>query len=89
MSAGGEFKIVRLAGMRISEIVCRETVLTDQAVQVRHRGTSDNVGVIGVFLDDNEDVTETHLLALGAAAEECWLPVRRKQPRLRAEDEHE
>jgi len=61
--AGGEFKIVRLGGMRVSEIACRETVLTDQAVQVRHRGTSDNVGVIGVFLDDNEDVAETHVLA--------------------------
>jgi len=60
--AGGEFQIVGLGGMRVSKIVCREAVFADEAVQVRHRRTGDNVGVVGVFLDDDEDMTEAHVL---------------------------
>ncbi len=42
------------------EVVCREAVLIGEAVKIGHRGISDDVTVIGVFLDDNEDVAKPH-----------------------------
>jgi len=44
--------------MRVGEVVCRQTVSVGEAVQVGHRGIRDDVGVIGVFLDDKEDVAK-------------------------------
>ncbi len=48
--------------MRIGEIVCRQAVSVGEAVQVGHRGIRNDVGVIGVFLDDNEDVAKADAL---------------------------
>jgi hypothetical protein len=48
--------------MRIGEIVCRQAVSVGEAVQVGHRGIRDDVGVIGVFLGDNEDVAKVDAL---------------------------
>ena len=61
--SGGELKIVWTRGMRVGEVICREAVLVGEAVQVGHRGISDDVGVIGIFLDDDEDVAKAHALA--------------------------
>lgn len=58
--SGGELKIVRIRGMRVGEVVCRQAVLAGEAVQVGHRGISDYIGVAGVFLDDDEDMAEPH-----------------------------
>ena len=60
--SGGELEIVWDGGMRVGEIVCREALLVGEAVQVGHRGISDDVGVVGVFLDDDEDMAEAHAL---------------------------
>lgn len=60
--SGGELEIVWARGMCVCEVVCRKTVLVGKGVQVGHRGISDDVTVIGVFLDDNEDVAKRHTL---------------------------
>jgi len=61
--SGSELGMVWDRGMRVGEIVCREGILVGKAVQVWHRGIGDDVGVIGVFLDDDQDVAKTHALA--------------------------
>ena len=61
--SGGELKIVRARGMRVGEVVCREAVLAGEAVEVGHRGIGDDVTVIGVLLDDNEDMAKPHALS--------------------------
>jgi len=48
--------------MRVGEVVCREAVLVGEAVQVGHRGISDDVGVIGIFLDEDEDMAKADAL---------------------------
>jgi hypothetical protein len=48
--------------MRVGEVVCRQSVLVGEAVQVGHRGISDDIGEIGVFLDDNEHMAKTDAL---------------------------
>ena len=55
-------KIVWDRGMRVGEVVCREAILVAEAVQVGHRGISDDVGVIGIFLDEDEDMAEADAL---------------------------
>jgi len=60
--SGGELEIVWDRGMRVGEVVCRQAELVGEAVQVGHRGISNNVGVVGVFLDDDEYVAEAHAL---------------------------
>ena len=60
---GGELEIVWDRGMGVGEIVRGQAVLVGQAVQVGHGRAGDNVGVIVVFLDDNEDVAKAHILS--------------------------
>jgi hypothetical protein len=61
--SGAELEIVWTRRMGVGEVICREAVLVGEAVQVGHRGITDDVAVIGVFVDDNEDVAKTHALA--------------------------
>ena len=58
----GELEIIWTRGMRVGEVVCREAELVGEAIQIGHRGISDDVGEVGVFLDDNEDVAKTDAL---------------------------
>ena len=48
--------------MRVGEVVCSQAVLVGEPIQVRHRGISDDIGEVGVFLDDNEHVAKPHAL---------------------------
>ncbi len=61
--SGGELEIVWDRGMGVGEIVRGQAVLVGQAVQVGHGRAGDNVGVIVVFLDDDEDVAKAHILS--------------------------
>ena len=63
--SGGEHEIVRDGRMPVGEIVCGQAALVGEAVQVGHGRASDDVGVIVIFLDDNEDVAEAHPLLAG------------------------
>ena len=69
--SSAELEIVWTRRMGVGEVICREAVLVGEAVQVRHRGICDDVTVIGVFLDDNEDVAKPHALGGGGVMATC------------------
>ena len=47
--------------MQVCIVIGRESVFIGQAVEIRHGRTADNVGIAGVFLDNNKDVTELRI----------------------------
>lgn len=52
--------------MQLGVIVRRESVGIGQVVHVGHGGTADNVGIAGVFFDDNEDMAKLRIALSGS-----------------------
>src|ERR1700688_3506735 len=52
--------------MQVGVVIGRESVRIGQAVEVRHGRTADNVGIAGVFLDNNKNVAELRIGLAGS-----------------------